>query len=191
MHEEDELLVRRMAQNDEGALAELYDRYAGRIFSVAYHICGQNEAAEEVVQDVFLTVWREARQYDAARGSLRTWMFAMARNRSIDFLRRQSAKPSVSFPHDSWLLNAASEDEDVARQAENALLWEEASKQLALMPAQYRQPLMLAYFGGLSHREIAEVLHIPLGTVKTRMRVALDRLRQSMHFSETRPREET
>lgn len=186
--EEDATLVGRMARRDEAALACLYDRYASRIFTLALHICRDAAAAEEVVQDAFLAIWREAARYDPRRGGVLTWLFGVARNRSIDYLRHQARRPVLLLDESDGSRVAPAAD--TAAQAETDVLAAEAKRLLSDLPAIYREPLQLAYFQGLSQREIAERLGIPLGTVKTRTRTAIERLRQAMHFSEGLAKEE-
>lgn len=162
------------ARNTE-ALAELYDRYGSLAYSVAVRVLGDSGRSEDVVQEVFLKLWNSADRFDAERGSLRTWIMTAVRNRSIDFLRgrgaheRQELELSVevtasSTASDPWREVAASLERDAIKQA------------LATLPQEQRQAVELAYYGGYSHREIAEMIRVPLSTVKGRMRLALEKM---------------
>ncbi len=181
----DEVLLARLASGDEGAMGELYDRYATRLYTLALHICREGGAAEEVVQDVFLTAWRQAARFDPRRGSVAAWLFALARHRAIDWLRRRSRQPAAAMEDGvlaAVLGNGAGSlpAADVAGQAEEELLAREVRRVLEELPEMYRVPLFLAYYRGLTQREIAQLLGLPLGTVKTRLRTALELLRQAL-----------
>ncbi|HZV49987.1 MAG TPA: sigma-70 family RNA polymerase sigma factor [Candidatus Dormibacteraeota bacterium] len=164
-----------LAAGDVDALARLYDRYGALAFSVALRIVGDPGRAEDVVQDAFLKLWHGASRFDAHRGSLRTWVITSVRNRSIDYLRGRNAHErqereipleteAEGFGADPWLEVAQSIQRDVIQEA------------LASLPPEQRQAVELAYFGGYSHREIAEMIRVPLSTVKGRMRLALEKL---------------
>jgi RNA polymerase sigma-70 factor (ECF subfamily) len=168
-------LAAALAAGEVDALARLYDRYGPLAYSVSVRILGDPGRAEDVVQDAFLKLWHGAVRFDAQRGSLRTWVLTAVRNRSIDYLRGRSAheRQEREIPaeteaegagSDPWREVAASIERDVIRDA------------LASLPAEQRQVVELAYFGGHSHREIAEMIHVPLSTVKGRMRLALEKL---------------
>ena len=175
----DEAALARMAQGDHDGLAELYDRHARAIYSLALRILQDRAEAEDVVQDVFAQVWTQAARYDTSRGAVAAWMLMMARSRSIDRLRSRRARPdntadtgaTLNMPdagvrQDLQLLSA----EEVAR----------LRRALAELPLLQRVALELAYYEGLTHAEIAERLEEPLGTVKTRIRQAVIRLRESL-----------
>lgn len=167
-------LVRRLLTGDESALAALYDRYAGLVYSVANRILRDAGAAEEVLQDIFHQLWRTAASFDFGRGSLPGWLLVTSRNRSIDRLRRRRVLPGeaperpVVVPFDLESLAAQSEAMARVRAAMEAL------------PAPQRATVELAYFEGLTHTEIALRTGDPLGTVKTRLRTALASLRQAL-----------
>jgi RNA polymerase sigma-70 factor, ECF subfamily len=176
--EEASSLVRRLRARDERALGELYDVLAPWVLGVAYRILQDEDEAEEVVADVFLQVWRHVDQHDARRGPLVPWILSIARNRSLDVLRRrrrwwrktellkqaQAAEPveSERGPHESsvpgWPVHR------------------EVHAALAELPEEQRRVVTLSYFEGLSHREIAQRTNQPLGTVKTRLRMAHQKL---------------
>lgn len=168
--QEEEELVRRIALRDERALAELYDRYAPLLYSLAARMVGEGETAEEVLQDVFLSVWRSAGSWDASRSSLRAWLVAITRHRAIDALRRRE-RPAVPLAAD---LPSGAVGPDEA--ALSAVLSQEVRAALAELPPEFRQVLDTVYFAGLTHREAAEWLGISQGTVKSRLRLALERL---------------
>lgn len=168
----DEDLIRRMLSGDETALGILYDRYGGLVYSVAKHILGDSGAAEEVLQDIFHQLWRAASSFDSARGSLSSWLLVMARNRSIDRLRRRTPFMGEEVPE--TLHGAALDIESAAAQNEMAGRVRAA---LRALPEAQRQAMELAYFEGLTQSEIAKRTGDPLGTVKTRLRTALASLK--------------
>ena len=173
--ESDLELAEALAAGHVDALARLYDRYGALAYSVALRVLGDPGKAEDVVQDAFLKLWHGASRFDAHRGSLRTWVITAVRNRSIDYLRGRSAheRQEREIPieteaqgtgSDPWREVAASIERDVIKEA------------MASLPPEQRQAVELAYFGGYSHREIAEMIRVPLSTVKGRMRLALEKL---------------
>lgn len=173
----DAIILSRIAAGDERAVELLYDRYAARLYTLALHVCRDPGAAEEVVQDVFVAVWREAGRYDPRRGSVSTWLFGMARNRAVDELRRRGRRPSAPWEH---VAEQPAPGPDAAASAEDRVLAEQARRLIGQMPAIYRTTLQLAYFQGLTQREIAQTMGVPLGTVKTRTRAGLEYLRRAL-----------
>jgi RNA polymerase sigma-70 factor, ECF subfamily len=172
--EPDHELVARVARQEFGALDALYARYGRIAFSVAHRVLGDFEAAEDVVQEVFLTVWRRAHTYAPDRGSVRTWLLSITRNRAIDVARGRAARPH-GVPLDDILALPAGDDP-----AAEALRRIEATRvraALERLPAAQRGVIELAFFSGFSYPEIAARIGIPLGTVKSRIRLALERLR--------------
>jgi RNA polymerase sigma-70 factor (ECF subfamily) len=176
------------------ALAELYDRHAAAVFGASFRLLGQRLEAEEVVQETFLALWNRAEQFDPTLGSLRAWLMTIGRNRAIDRLRAAGRRPNlVSFgtleddaerrnessadAFDRLGLVADDDDSDPEHQAELAALREHVRGALGSLPTSEREALVLAYFEGLTQQEIAIRLEWPLGTVKTRTRRALRRLR--------------
>jgi RNA polymerase sigma-70 factor (ECF subfamily) len=162
-----EQLLERLAAGEREALSAFFDRYAGLVNALALRILRDGAEAEDVVQEVFVQVWRQAERFDAARGSAEAWLCTIARSRALDRLRRRAARreePAEAAPGRSAPPRAA--DELAVRQA------------LLQLPDDQRRPLELAYYEGLSQTEIAARLGAPLGTVKTRMRTALLRLRE-------------
>jgi RNA polymerase sigma-70 factor (ECF subfamily) len=177
----DEAVVRRLADHDATALADLYDRHARSVFSLALRIVRDQADAEEVVQDVFGQAWRQAGRYSRDRGAVRAWLLNMTRSRAIDLLRARQARPGASAADPTAALAAlpdprpAPDVQAFAAQAVGAL-----RRALDALPATQRLAIELAYYEGLSQTEIAERLEQPLGTVKTRIRLALIRLREAM-----------
>jgi len=172
MTSSDATLVERLPLDRSGdELRELYRRYAAELFGFAASALGDRELAEEVVQDVFAQLWRHAGDYDQSRASVRTWLYAIARNRIVDAHRRASARPK-SAGNDS--LDSAAEIDAALDQA--VLRWQVTAALARLSPA-HREVIRLAHYGGLTMREIAERTGIPLGTVKSRTSYALRSLR--------------
>ncbi|MGH7429913.1 MAG: sigma-70 family RNA polymerase sigma factor [Candidatus Methylomirabilaceae bacterium] len=170
-------LIAQTAQGDQAALAALYDRTSSRVYGVALKILGDREAAEEVTLDVYTQVWRQAHKYDESRGTPGGWLMTLARTRSIDRYRAGYAERGKLQPLETAAL-FASEEMDPEQQAaaqERQQVVREALK--ALSPEQ-REAISLACFWGLSHSEIADKLKLPLGTVKTRIRQGMIKLRE-------------
>lgn len=177
-HLNDETLIRLIAHSQENALGELYDRYGRLVYSVALGILGDSGRAEEVTQDVFERVWEKAMTYSADEGRVVNWLASIARHRSIDLFRHsRSHRENLEI---SW-----QEAESIALTDGNNTEWEAYLEQrqlvirraVAQLPLDQRQALGMAFFLGYSHQEIADALHEPLGTVKTRIRLAMQKLR--------------
>jgi RNA polymerase sigma-70 factor (ECF subfamily) len=180
--EDDEDLIARITRRDETALAALYSRYADAVYGLSLRIVRQVEVAEEVVQETFMRVWRGAASFQGNAGGLRSWLFRIARNLSLDQLRRQAARPrTVTITPDpvddhAPLDTLADEKCDVAVQATDRCQHEQIRRALMTLPPEQRRALELAYFSGMTHREIAEATGEPLGTIKTRLRLGLQKL---------------
>jgi RNA polymerase sigma-70 factor, ECF subfamily len=173
----DEELMPLVGRKDPEAFEVLYDRHGGAAYSLAYRIVGNGPAAEEVTQEAFISVWRSGARFDAARGSVRSWLLSVVRNRAIDFLRSRAGKaPKLNFDDDSVLEQrpAAERTEDEALRRETAA---ELRGALGKLPGEQSKVIELAYFGGFSHSEIAGILGLPMGTVKGRMRLGLEKIR--------------
>jgi RNA polymerase sigma-70 factor (ECF subfamily) len=166
-------LVERVAAGDTDALRELYGRFGSILFGMALRVVGDRQAAEECTQDTFVAVWRGARTYDPARASVSTWLVSIARNRAVDLVRRRAARPADPYAE----VERADESPDTAETVAAAETSSRVAAALGELPDAQREVIVLAYFHGLSHSEIAERLGLPLGTVKGRARLALDRLR--------------
>lgn len=166
-------LIRRVAQGDELALAGLYDRYGALVYSVAYRVLNDVGAAEEILQDIFYQLWRTASNYDASRGKLGAWLLVSARNRAIDRLRRRQPVETTT----EGIAASLDLESSVARDE----LMAKVKSACDGLPLPQRETLELAYFGGMTHSEIAQRTGEPLGTVKTRLRSALQALRQVLN----------
>ena len=170
-------ILQAIARRDETALAQLYDRYRVILFGLLLRILHNSEEAEDVLQEVFLQVWRRAADFDENRGRPFTWLVTLARSRAIDRLRNLAARDRVA------LAGAREPSEEVSDAVDDALKSEQKSvvtTALAQLPEEQQQPLLLAYYDGLTQSEIAKKLNAPLGTVKTRMRAGLKKLREQL-----------
>jgi RNA polymerase sigma-70 factor, ECF subfamily len=164
-------LMRRLVAGDEQAVRILYARFARPVFGLGMRLLGSSEAAEELVQDVFLTAWRKAERYDPARGRLSTWLMVIAHNLGVDRLRRRSGRGEMA-------LEGIEEVAEIPIEEERTLDWAIAVAMLRALSVRERRLLLLAYYRGWTAREIAEADGIPVGTVKTRLRSALIKLRR-------------
>ncbi len=173
MSKEAELLARIQA-GDESAMAVLYDRYSRIVYSVALRVLRSPASAEDVMQEVFMQIWRHPESFAASRGSMGGWLAVVARNRSIDLLRRRKPTDSVE---DVVLPSPY----DLAAEAEQHALLEKTRAVMQTLSPEQRKSVEMAFFDGLTHAEIAETTGDPLGTVKTRIRSALIVLRKAMH----------
>jgi len=173
MPPDDPLLLRHVAAGETEALRALYDRYGSVLFGLAYRTLGDRHLAEDCVQEVFVTAWRSAGRYDPRRATVTTWLFTILRNKTVDALRRRSRRPADPLP-EHW---AADEAPDAAAVVAAADQGERVASALAELPPNQLEAVSLAYFEGLTQAEIADRLGVPLGTVKGRLRLALDRLR--------------
>jgi RNA polymerase sigma-70 factor (ECF subfamily) len=176
---DDETLIRRIVQAQTEALAQLYDRYHRLVFGLALAIVGDRPTAEEITLDVFMRVWQKAATYRPEQARVSTWLSHIARHHAIDVLRRRAVRPDHgSLSLDDLPGGGAAAGSDPHEQVELRMRRERIRAALGRLPAEQRQALALAYFGGLSQREIAETLSEPLGTIKTRLRLALLKLRE-------------
>jgi RNA polymerase sigma-70 factor (ECF subfamily) len=176
----DEDLMPLVERKDPAAFELVYDRHGGAAYSLAYRIVGDRGTAEDVTQEAFLSLWRSGAKYDRTRGSVRTWMLGVVRNRAIDALRRQATRaPTVELElerlPDRGPTAELTDTEAVRREAAR-----EVRGALTVLPADQLKVIELAYFGGLTHSEIAEALGMPLGTVKGRMRLAMEKIRATL-----------
>ncbi|MBK5220332.1 MAG: sigma-70 family RNA polymerase sigma factor [Thermoleophilia bacterium] len=173
----DEELMPLIGEKDPEAFEVFYDRHGGVAYSLAYRIVGERAAAEDVTQEAFISLWRSGARFDSTRGSVRSWMLSIVRNRAIDQLRSKAGKaPKLAFDDDAILEQRPSEEltDDEAMRRETASAVRGALGQL---PGDQSKVIELAYFGGFSHSEIARMLGVPLGTVKGRMRLGLEKIR--------------
>ncbi len=173
----DEELMPLIGDKDPEAFEVFYDRHGGVAYSLAYRIVGEKAAAEDVTQEAFISVWRSGARFDRARGSVRSWMLSIVRNRAIDALRSRAGKaPKLSFDDDAILEQRPAEEqtEEEAMRRETAT---ELRGALGELPNEQSKVIELAYFGGFSQSEISRMLGVPLGTVKGRMRLGLEKIR--------------
>ncbi len=175
----DEELMQLVYVSNADAFEVLYDRHADAAFALALRICRQRALAEDVVQEAFLSVWRSRARYDRARGSVRTWLFGVVHNRAIDAIRRRAVRErGVVFDEGAHERVPAPErtEAQVARREEAR----EVRAALEELPEEQSRVIELAYFGGLTHVQIASMLETPVGTVKGRMRLGLAKMRMSL-----------
>ena len=175
----DEDLMARVQAGEARAFEVIFDRHAGPAFSLAYRMCGRRTLAEDIVQEAFVSIWRSGARYDQGRGSVRAWILSAVHHRAIDAFRREAAKQSRDVGDDAAaqrLPSAELTDAEAVRRDEA----KRVRSALEGLPADQRQVIELAYFGGFSHSQIAELLELPTGTVKGRMRLGLSKLRGAL-----------
>lgn len=181
VEETDEELIERLVGGDIAALDALYTRYARPVFSLALRILSDSADAEEVTQDVFERVWRHAPTFDAQRGRFGTWLLSMTHHVAIDRVRKRQRRPQQAVAQSvEWRAPDPPAPHDVPESAMRNMQAEQVRRALRSLPSSQQQAIELAYFGGLSHLEIAAVLGDPLGTVKARIRRGMDRLRSAL-----------
>jgi RNA polymerase sigma-70 factor (ECF subfamily) len=173
----DSALIENMRTGDEAALSTLYDRYSAMLFGMLVRILRDQQAAEEVLQDLFLQLWRNAAQFDAARGSLPAWLMVIGRNRAISRLRGRRDR-EVLEENEGDYANTFASGQNIEDEAVRAQVARNISAAMGQLPVEQRQAVELAYFEGMTQSEIASKTGIPLGTVKTRVRTAMQTLRQ-------------
>ena len=178
----DEEVMQLVGQGDPRAFELLYDRHCGAAFSLAYRMVGNRVTAEDITQEAFLSIWRSRLRYDAARGSVRTWVLGIVHHRGIDALRRHAVhdRRRAGLEGVEERFEAAERTDLEAARRQEARSVRDA---LESLPQDQSRVIELAYFGGFSHSQIAEMLEMPLGTVKGRMRLGLEKLRQSLEGS--------
>jgi RNA polymerase sigma-70 factor, ECF subfamily len=169
----DEDLVSWVAQGDEQALSELYDRYSRPVYATGIRLLRDAHLAEELVLDAFTNVWQRAASFDPSRASFATWLFRITRNRAVDFSRRRQARPLYAGDDRLRAIPGGPEPEA------SVDVWDVAPA-LSRIPEEHREVLILAYFEGLSQREISQRTGVPLGTIKSRTTAALKRLHRSL-----------
>ncbi len=175
---DDERLISLIAQLQTEALDQLYDRYNRPIFSLALMIVGDRATAEEITLDVFMRVWQKAGSYRADQARVSTWLTHIARHHAIDVLRRRAVRPDqYALSLDEITPGVPFPAQDPGELAEHSLRRERILAAIARLPADQKQALTLAYFGGYTQTQIAEALKQPLGTVKTRIKLAMQKLR--------------
>ena len=179
-------LIGRAAEGDARALEVLYDRYSRVVFSFALRIVGDRELAEEILQEVFFRAWQQGAAFRASRGTFVTWLLSITHNLAIDEVRKRRRRPQKADSEEPETILAAMADTgaDVEDEVWLGALRETITGALDRLPAPQREALELAYYQGLTQREIADHLGEPLGTIKTRMRLGLQKLREALAGSE-------
>jgi len=175
----DEELMQLVYRGMEEAFEVVYDRHADAGFSLAYRICGQRALAEDVLQESFLSMWRSRSRYERSRGSVRTWILGIVHNRAIDAVRRRAVRDRGEVLEEGFEMRVAAPertDVEVARREEAR----EVRDALDSLPADQSRVIELAYFGGMTHVQIASMLDMPVGTVKGRMRLGLIKMRSAL-----------
>ena len=169
----DSILMSRIRSGDEDALAALHDRYASVVYSVALRVLGETTQAEDILQEIFLQLWRNPQRFDSSRGSLGAWLAVIARHRAIDQLRRRRPETDIEEV-------VISVDTRLEQATDRNLAIAKVRAAVECLPAEQRRPLEMAFFQGLTHSEIAIKTGEPLGTIKTRIRSALLALRKAL-----------
>lgn len=172
----DLVALERLAAGDADALRGFYERYGSIVFGVAYRVLGDRQLAEECTQDAFLTLWREASRFDSGRARVSTWLYVVTRNRAIHLLRAREARPATPVAE----ITSAGVSPDPAELVQERDSSRVVFEALAELPHPQLEVIRLAFFEGRAHSEIADQLGLPLGTVKGRIRLALDRLRDRL-----------
>jgi RNA polymerase sigma-70 factor (ECF subfamily) len=176
---DDAELIRLVIDAQPVALGHLYDRYGRLVFSLAFQVIGDSAAAEEITQEVFLQVWNKASTYQPDQGKVVTWLISVARHRAIDALRRKGARPEghaadLDGDNENELVDPAGVEDQVMHSQRSLAV----RKAIASLPHDQRLALSMAYFKGMTHQEVADAIGEPLGTIKTRIRLAMIKLRQ-------------
>jgi len=162
----------RLVDGDDTALAEIYDQYSSFVYGLALRVIGEPRAAEDVTQDVFVSIWERPGAFDPERGSLRTWLGTLAHRRAVDYVRREEARRRRTEREASRAVSAP----DVEELATALVTAARVRAALDTLPGDQRRAIQLAYFGGKTYRQVAEVLGIPEGTAKSRLRLGLRRI---------------
>jgi len=183
----DEILVARVASGDRTALESLYDHHAAAVLGISLKIIGDRAAAEDVLQETFWRVWQSAVTYQSQRGSFTGWLFRIARNLAIDAYRRRSVRPQTiieTADANPILDQLPDPDMDVEDQAQSNLKAQQVRNALTILSREQRQVIEMAYFYGMTRQEIAEATGEPLGTIHTRARLGLQKLRKELEGRE-------
>jgi RNA polymerase sigma-70 factor, ECF subfamily len=182
---DDALLAQRIRSGDRGALGELYDRYASVALATALRVVANREQAEDLVHDGFVAVWQKIDRFDPMRGSLRSWLLTVVRNRAIDRLRSARSSIAIEVADEQSLLRTSPNPTWEAAIARRSAA--ELRSALDGLPTEQRQAIELAYFGGNTYREIAVLTNVPLGTANGRLRLGLAKLRDSLQETDAAP----
>jgi RNA polymerase sigma-70 factor (ECF subfamily) len=180
---DDAALIRRMCEADETALGALYDRWVRALYSLVLHLLKDPDEAEDVVEETFWQAWKKASSYEPSKGAVSTWLLTIGRRKALDRIRARKRHKEDAVGRDQSFADIPSTANDPAQDIEGKELREQVRAALRELPDEQREVLELGYFRGMSQSEIAEATRQPLGTVKTRMRLAMQKLREplSMH----------
>ena len=177
--ESDRTLIQQIGAGDQKAFGILYERYTTLVFSLAVKIADSHETAEDITLDVFTQIWKNAKKYHPEKGSVKGWIASLARYRSIDTLRRRKVRSNINRPQWSDVqLEKLPSNDNTGEELELAETRKKVSNAIAKLPEDQQEVLAMAYFKGYTHRQIAEALNEPLGTIKTRIRLGLQKLRE-------------
>lgn len=177
---EDAALIRRMCEADETALGALYDRWVRALYSLVVHLLKDPDEAEDVVEETFWQAWRKASSYEPSRGAVSTWLLTIGRRKALDRIRARKRHKEEPLGRDESFADIPSTAPDPSQNVENRELREKVRLALRELPSEQREVLELGYFRGMSQTEIADATGQPLGTVKTRMRLAMQKLREPL-----------
>ncbi len=175
---EDAVFLRAIQAGDQQAVAGLYDRYGGIAYGLAYRITSDATLAEDVVQEAFISVWRQAARFDPARGQVRSWLLTIVHHKAVDAVRRRSNRSERALPEgpEEFIATRGRPDEI----AEMTMDAEAVREAVQAIPDDQRRTVEMAYFEGMTHVEIAERMDVPLGTVKSRLRIGLEKMRERL-----------
>lgn len=182
--DEDARLLARIAQRDGDAFERLYDRYAGAVYSLIVRMTGSAHTAQETTQEAFLSIWRGAGEFDPNRGTARSWILSLAHHKGVDAVRRLRVRSADLLSEEAGMNPAP----DPVEAAMRAVAQAQVREALLALSSEQREAIVLAYYGGYTQQEIARRLLVPLGTVKTRVRDGMARLRRTLAESEDSPR---
>lgn len=174
---DDEELLTLVGRQDQVAFEAFYDRFERRAFSLAYRVLGERLAAEDTVQEAFFSIWKSGERFDPSRGSAGAWALGIVRNRAIDMLRSKASKTPTLDSDDDGILESRASDERTDEQALVRETQREVRGAISELPEKQSKVINLAFFGGFSQSEISSMLDLPLGTVKGRMRLGLEKIR--------------
>lgn len=173
-------MLRAIQQGDQDAVAGLYDRYSGIAYGLAFRITNDVTLAEDVVQDAFLSVWRQAARFDPGRGQVRSWLLTIVHHKAVDAVRRRAGRSERALPEGpEEFIATRGRPEELAEGASDA---EAVRAAVMRIPADQRRTVEMAYFEGMTHVEIAERMGVPLGTVKSRLRIGLEKMRDYLRL---------
>jgi RNA polymerase sigma-70 factor (ECF subfamily) len=173
---DDTSLLRALQQGDQDAVATLYDRYAGAAYGLAMRVTANAATAEDVVQEAFVSLWKQAPRFHPERGQVRSWLLTIVHHKAVDAVRRRAGRPERALPEGAEeFIEASGRPDELAEMALDAEAVREAVRQV---PDDQRRVIEMAYFAGMTHVEIAEQTGVPLGTVKSRLRIGLEKMRE-------------